>query len=115
METNYGPDLGYWSIFTNEQPEEFLGWVFLTPYDDVGNDLEIGLRLIRGAWGKGYTTEVVKIILEHGLQKVGSNRIVAEIDPQNVGSVKIATKSGMKEVASNAQDDCADLLFFITA
>ncbi|MBN9137715.1 MAG: GNAT family N-acetyltransferase, partial [Phyllobacterium sp.] len=27
MEADFGPDLGYWSIFARDQPQRFLGWV----------------------------------------------------------------------------------------
>lgn len=114
MAADFGQDLGYWSIFAREQPSRFLGWVFLIPCDGAGPDLEIGWRLVKEAWGRGYATEAAKRILEHGLQKVGPNRIIAEIDPRNEGSVKLALKIGMQQNQCLAEDGRTDYLFAAT-
>lgn len=97
IEQMYPFGLGYWTI-RDRETEKFYGWVLLIPYNVLKPEVEIGWRLVRDAWGKGGATEAAKIILEHGLNTVGLPRIVADIDPQNIASVRVAEKIGMKYV-----------------
>jgi RimJ/RimL family protein N-acetyltransferase len=96
METSLGAGLGYWSIFPKQQPDRFAGWVLLIPYDGIGPEIEIGWRLNRSAWGKGFATEAARPILDHAFQTVGAKRIVADIDPGNLPSMRVAEKIGMR-------------------
>nr|WP_290840465.1 GNAT family N-acetyltransferase [Halomonas sp.] len=93
----YPPGLGYWTI-RDRETEQFYGWVLLIPYDVLKPEVEIGWRLVRDTWGKGIATEAAKIILDHGLDTVGIPRIVADIDPHNIASSRVAEKIGMKYV-----------------
>jgi len=115
IEADFGPGLGYWSVFEREHSDRFLGWVFLIPYDGVGPDIEIGWRFVREAWGKGYATEAAKPVLEHAFQTVGLHRVVADIDPRNDGSIRVATKIGMTELACRKHNGIPWRSFVITA
>ncbi|MFJ7355427.1 GNAT family N-acetyltransferase [Phyllobacterium sp. NPDC097923] len=95
MEADFGPDLGYWSIFARDQPQRFLGWVLLIPDDAVGPDIEIGWRLNRHAWGKGYATEAARPLVVHAFGQAGIKRIVAAIHPDNAASIRVAQKIGL--------------------
>ncbi|PKH63601.1 N-acetyltransferase [Halomonas sp. Choline-3u-9] len=97
IEQVYPSGLGYWTI-RDRETEKFYGWVLLIPYHVLKPEVEIGWRLVRDAWGKGVATEAAKIILEHGLNTVGLPRIVADIDPQNIASARVAEKISMKYV-----------------
>jgi RimJ/RimL family protein N-acetyltransferase len=96
IERDWGPGLGYWSIFSKQGPGAFIGWILLIPYEAVGPDIDIGWRLRRGAWGSGYAAEAARPIVKHAFDKVGLPRIVADIDPRNVGSIRVAEKIGMR-------------------
>src|SRR3546814_12030976 len=61
--------LGYWAIAPREEPAAFLGWVMLCPCTVAGAEVEIGWRLIRAAWGRGYATEAAAPILAQGFAK----------------------------------------------
>ena len=52
IQTDFGTNLGYWSLFAKDEPELFLGWVLLIPADGIGPEIEIGWRLNRRAWGR---------------------------------------------------------------
>ncbi|MCB5204684.1 GNAT family N-acetyltransferase [Neorhizobium sp. T786] len=92
----YGRGLGYWSIFPKHNSDEFMGWVLLTPEDVTAPEIEIGWRLNRKAWGKGYATEAALPILNHAFKTVGINRVIADIDPHNSASIRVAEKIGMR-------------------
>jgi RimJ/RimL family protein N-acetyltransferase len=104
IQESFGPGLGYWSIFPKEHPAQFLGWILLIPYDGIGQEIEIGWRLNRLSWGKGYATEAAIPVVEHAFATVGLNRIVADIDPRNLASMRVAEKIGLKLIGDGEHD-----------
>jgi RimJ/RimL family protein N-acetyltransferase len=92
----YPEGLGYWSLFPRETPGRFLGWMLLIPQDAIGPEVEIGWRLNRACWGKGYAAEAAVPILRHALRTLALEEIVAEIDAENLRSTHLAAKIGMR-------------------
>lgn len=78
--------------FTGAQP-----WPRST-YGPVG-EIEIGWRLTRSAWGRGYVTAAARITLER-LRAAGVERVVATIDALNERSIAVARRLGMEEAES---------------
>ena len=66
---------------------------FLTPLDLHGPEIEIGWRLVHAAWGHGYATEAARPVLDHALHTLGLQRVAADIDPTNTGSISVARSS----------------------
>ncbi|WBU53182.1 GNAT family N-acetyltransferase [Paracoccus sp. SCSIO 75233] len=95
--TDYGPGLGYWSIFPKASPEIFHGWILLIPIDAIGPEIEIGWRIPRISWGQGFATEAAQVIADHAMNTLRLDRIIAEIHPENHASINVATKIGMIE------------------
>ena len=93
MRHAYPVGMGYWSILA---PEGFVGWVLLTPLDLHGPEIEIGWRLVRAAWGRGYATEAAIPVLCHALNTLSLPEVIADIDPANTGSVGVARKLGFR-------------------
>lgn len=104
IKKSFGPGFGYWSIFPKEQPSQFVGWILLIPYDGHGPEIEIGWRLNRLAWGKGYATEAARRVLEHAFDTVGVDRVVADIHPENQSSIRVAEKIGLTYVGDGMHD-----------
>lgn len=104
IENSFGNGLGYWSIFPRERPDQFLGWILLIPYDGSGPEIEIGWRLNRLAWGKGYATEAAKPIVEHAFEALRLSRIVADIDLGNTPSMRVAEKIGLKYIGDGRRE-----------
>lgn len=99
--TAFGDGLGYWSISPKARPDRFAGWILLIPQDCGGPEIEIGWRLNRSAWGKGFATEAARPIVDHAFHAIGLDSIVAFIDPGNLASVRVAEKIGMKFVGDS--------------
>ncbi len=89
----YPPGMGYWSIIA---ADGFAGWVLLTPLNLRGPEIEIGWRLRRCAWGRGIATEAARPVLAHALAALGLAEVVADIDPANIASMRVAAKLGMR-------------------
>jgi RimJ/RimL family protein N-acetyltransferase len=89
----YPPGMGYWSVVA---AEGFVGWILLTPLDLHGPEIEIGWRLVRTAWGRGYATEAAKPVLRYAFSTLGLREVIADIDPENTASVIVARKLGFR-------------------
>lgn len=95
ISTIYPPGLGYWSVTDKHDTQDlFLGWVLLLP--NGCNETEIGWRFMRSSWGKGYATEAASIILDHAFVDISLSTVVADINPTNFSSIRVAAKLGMK-------------------
>jgi len=92
---DYGVGLGYWSIFTKEIPDHFIGWVLLIPEDGSGPDIEIGWRLHPDHWGQGFAFEAARAVVDHAFSHMELPLIIAAIDPRNTQSKKLAERLGM--------------------
>lgn len=92
------PGHGYW-IAESRAPSEFIGWFHLrearhgTP--SRPGDLELGFRLMRSHWGKGYATEGSRRLLRHGFESLHAERIIAAALAPNTASIAVMKKLGM--------------------
>lgn len=57
--------------------------------------VEIGWRLARPYWGKGYATEAARAVIDDGLGRVGLDEIVALTVPANRRSWRVMERLGM--------------------
>lgn len=94
---DYGPGLGYWSVFAHSEPERFLGWVLLIPVNAVGPQIEIGWRLRPEHWGQGYATEAARTLLHYAFAERQLVEVIADIAPANEASKRVALKIGLRQ------------------
>lgn len=95
MSRRYPPGLGYWSV-RKHASSEFLGWILLIPYEAVRDEVEIGWRFTRASWGQGFATEAAAAVLRHAFGNVCLTDVVADINPMNSPSIRVAEKVGMR-------------------
>lgn len=88
------PGLGLW-ICERKEDKGFIGWFCLKKLEKT-EEIEIGYRLMKFAWGKGYATEMSRELLRYGFENTGLNRIVGVTHPLNVESQNVLTKIGLK-------------------
>lgn len=91
---DFGEGLGHWSLWLKDAPEVFVGTVLLIPVEGRGPDVEIGWRLPRTFWGRGYASEAAAAGLRHAGHTVRPEALVALIHPENAGSIGVARKLG---------------------
>ncbi len=91
-------DFGFWAAI-EKSTGEFLGWFeFRPPEDGSTDEVELGYRLRRSAWGKGYATEGSQALIHKGFTELGVRRVFAETMAVNTASRRVMEKSGMKLV-----------------
>lgn len=92
----YPPGQGYWTVRHRGDAGSFIGWVLLIPADTIGPEVEIGWRLRRSAWGRGFATEAARLLIVHAFTTLNLPEVIAEIDPDNAGSLRVAEKLGLR-------------------
>jgi RimJ/RimL family protein N-acetyltransferase len=74
----------------------FLGWFHLRPKDEANpNVLDLGYRLHRSAWGKGYATEASRALIRKGFANPDVPRISGSALANNIGSRRVMEKVGL--------------------
>lgn len=89
---------GFWAAI-EKATGEFLGWFHLRPDEHSAPDEpELGYRLRRAAWGKGYATEGSKALVEKAFRELGAERVRAETMVVNTRSRRVMEKAGLRQV-----------------
>ena len=57
---------------------------------------EVGYRYMKEYWGKGIGTEAAKVCVEFARDDLKIKKLIALIVPENIGSIRVAEKLGMK-------------------
>jgi RimJ/RimL family protein N-acetyltransferase len=88
-----------WGLWAVEIPSvaPFIGYVGLWPVDYLGGPpmVEVGWRLARRFWGRGYATEAARAALRFGFVEVGLEEIVSFTVPQNERSRRVMERIGL--------------------
>jgi RimJ/RimL family protein N-acetyltransferase len=74
------------------------GFALETPADGRADQAELGYRLRRSAWGKGYATEGSRALVAKGFGELGLERIWAETMAVNLASRRVMEKAGLAYV-----------------
>ena len=92
MSRDTGTDgrLGYWAGLTDAG---FVGWWCLNPAPEDPGDAELGYRLSRDAWGRGYATEALLASVE-AARAAGVRRLEAGVHVDHPASCRVLEKAG---------------------
>jgi RimJ/RimL family protein N-acetyltransferase len=88
---------GRWAAI-EKSTGEFIGWLSLRAHDGDLGKVELGYRLRRSAWGKGYATEGSQALVDRGFSELGAQRISATTMTVNAASRRVMEKVGLKYV-----------------
>jgi RimJ/RimL family protein N-acetyltransferase len=91
---------GFWAAI-EKSTGEFLGWFHLRPPEGRRlDDVELGYRLRKSAWGKGYATEASRALIRKAFTELGAQRVYAETMAVNLASRRVMEKAGLRLVRS---------------
>jgi len=94
---------GLWAA-TEKQTEDFVGWFMFRPFREASyydpaypfpDDIEVGYRLKRSAWGRGLATEGVRALVRPVEESRQDAPVMAVVMEQNAASIKVLEKSGL--------------------
>lgn len=92
---------GIWQVRRTED-NVYLGWVLIRPMgfntlEPSSDDVEIGWRLKREFWGRGYASEAARAVADRVLANNQNVQFLSAIAmPDNAGSVGVMRKLGMQ-------------------
>jgi RimJ/RimL family protein N-acetyltransferase len=103
------PGLGFWAGFA----EEFVGWWILQPphgpdQPKVAGEADLGYRLLRRHWRRGYASEGARELIRHGFDDLGLNRIFAQTMAANVASRATMAAVGLTFTRAFVSGDAYD-------
>jgi RimJ/RimL family protein N-acetyltransferase len=86
---------GFWAVI-EKSTAEFLGWFHLRPQEgSCPEEVELGYRLKKSAWGKGYATEGSRALIRKGFTELGVRRVVAQTMAVNTASRRVMERVGL--------------------
>jgi len=87
-------------VVTLKDTQEFIGFGFLVDIElnPKHQKVEVGYRFYPQHWGKGYASEVTQTLLKYGFNTLNLPAIYGTTDPDNLVSMKVLEKAGLKKM-----------------
>ncbi|GCE23071.1 GNAT family N-acetyltransferase [Dictyobacter kobayashii] len=75
-----------------------LGYAGITSISHINRSSEYYIFLgAKSSWGKGYGTEVTRLMVDYGFASLNLHRIMLTVSAPNIGGVKAYTKAGFQQ------------------
>ncbi|MDB4089115.1 GNAT family N-acetyltransferase [Flavobacteriales bacterium] len=101
---------GRWTVVRKED-NEILGWCGLKKRQD--GVIDIGYRFHKKFWNKGYATESARACLNYGFEVLNLEEIIGNTDRENLASIKVLEKIGLKFWKNDKYDGINDSVQYI--
>ena len=82
---------GFWAGIDKTNDELFAWFMLLEGENDSA---ELGYMLSKNYWGKGFATEIGRVLCKKAFEQTQLNRIVASVNPLNQSSANVLLKLG---------------------
>lgn len=105
------PGLGMWATILKDT-NTFVGVSGLVYYDKTP-EIEIGYRMLKKYWNKGYATEASIGLLEYGFKTLGLSKIVSSAHIDNLASRRVMEKMGMTYIDNWVHYGCMQAYYEI--
>lgn len=80
-------------------------------YSPELDEFDIGYRLMKKFWGKGYATEAAEACLELGFKQFKMKIIFGRAMPANIASVRVLEKIGLSYLENRITDDVEEVIY----
>ena len=74
---------------------EQIGFAGLKYLEELG-EVDVAFRLMRTHWGLGLATEAALACVRFGFAELGLKRIIGLVMPENIASVRVLEKTGLR-------------------
>ncbi len=100
---------GVWVAYKKSN-NKFVGF-FVLQYLDNTKEIEVGFRVMKKYWGKGYSTEMTNELIQYGFIQKNLNKIVGITHSDNIASQKVLQKAGLTYI-KKAHFYKTDVMYF---
>ncbi len=100
MRTQQEHGMTFWTIIERASGS-IVGQGGLVPIEFDGPEIELGYRLGKEHWGKGYATEIARASAAYGFDTLGVDELVAVCYEENLPSRRVLHKAGFHEVGES--------------
>jgi [ribosomal protein S5]-alanine N-acetyltransferase len=80
----------------HKEDRKMIGRLVLGHYEPDDARADLGYAMNRRYWGKGYATEAIRRVVKFGFEELSLNRIGAVVLPENIASIRVLEKAGLK-------------------
>jgi len=97
LQLKHAGKFGFWAAIEKES-NKFMGWFHFRPSNSEPNntkEIEIGYRLKKKFWGKGYATEGSMALILKGFTAQNVEKVFAEAMSDNLASRRVMVKMGL--------------------
>ncbi len=101
---------GRWAIHLKKNGL-FIGWCGLR---NQNNEIDLGYRLKKRFWNKGFASEAAAATLNYGFKELGLEKIHAKALLENEASIQVMKKIGMQLVGEEKFDGFPGIRYEIT-
>lgn len=91
-------DLIRWAIAEKQDPSRLLGDVGYWRFVKVRHRGELGAKLSKACWKKGWMTQALSAVIHYGFTEMGLHSVEGNIDPKNIGSIRLVEKIGFERI-----------------
>lgn len=95
IRTHAESGMTFWTVC--DRDGVVMGQGGIVPITFNGPEHELGYRLGRAFWGRGYATEIARLSRDHAFGPLGLDRLVAVTYPENEASRRVLAKVGFRE------------------
>ncbi len=88
----------------DRKSNEYLGHVFLIPWEDRKDEMEWGILIRPEHWGRDLATEVGRAALDESVRRYGLRRVLATVDSKHAASTRLLGTLGFTRVG-RGQDE----------
>ena len=100
---------GAWTAYKNNN-DKFVGFFVLQHLDNT-EEIEVGFRLMKKYWNRGFATEMTNQLIKYGVSEKSLDKIVGITNLNNIASQRVLEKSGLKYI-KNARFYNTDVRYY---
>lgn len=93
---------GHWLVI-DKMTGQVIGDAGFKGKPDANQEIEIGYGLLERYWNKGYATETVKGLIEWAFETGKVEKVLAETEKDNIGSMRVLEKAGMRQTKKTGE------------
>lgn len=105
-------NVGRWAVHQKDD-KKFIGWCGIK-YIPKSGIYDLGYRFLKTAWNKGYATEAARHTILYGINTLKISVITAMVHIENIASIKVLEKTGMRFIKEDVVDNAPVKVYIIS-